>query len=153
MGGQTLGQGLVAEGEHLTGQEGCVLCAVDADGGHGDARRHLNDAEQSVKTVQHAFDGHADDGQGGLCGDDARQCGGHSCGGNDDADAASGSSSSKLLHGLRRAVSRQRVHLKRHLQLVELLAGFLHDGQVAGAAHDNADNRFHILFSLYLYTV
>ena len=144
MGSKTLGKGLVAEGEHLAGQKGGVLCAIDTDGGHGDARRHLDDAEQGVETVQHALDGYTDDRQGGLCSNDTRQSGSHTGSSDDDTDATTSGLVGKLLHSLRCAVCRQGVHLEGYLQLVELLTGFLHDGQVAGAAHDNANDRVHI---------
>jgi hypothetical protein len=35
-------------------------------------------------------------------------------------------------------MGREGIDFKWHLQIVEQLAGFLHNGQVTGAAHDDA---------------
>ena len=51
----------------------------------------------------------------------------------------------RLLNGVWRAMGREGVDFKRYLHLVEQFAGFLHDGQVARAAHDDADYWLHIL--------
>ena len=45
-------------------------------------------------------------------------------------------------------MGRQRIDLKRYLHLVEQLAGFLHNGQVARTAHDNAYDRIHSIYFL-----
>ena len=34
-------------------------------------------------------------------------------------------------------MGRKGIYFKRHLQLIEQLAGFLHNGQVTGTAHDD----------------
>ena len=44
-------------------------------------------------------------------------------------------------------MSREGIDFKRYLHLVKQFAGFLHNGQITGATHDNAYNRFHIFNS------
>ena len=144
VGGQAGGQSVVGQREHLHGQYCGVLRSVHAYGGHGYSRRHLHYAEQGVKPVEHSLDGHSDDGQRRRGGYHARQRGGHARPGDYHLHAAALRSARERLHGVGRAVGREGVHFKRHLQLVEQLAGFLHYGQVACAAHDYAYQWFHI---------
>ena len=71
--------------------------------------------------------------------------GGHAGGGDDDFDAACGGVLGKLLDSFGRAVGREGVHLEGHVHVVQQLGGFLHDWQVGGAAHDDANYGGHIV--------
>ena len=79
---------LVTDGQHLCGQNGGVGSAVDGHGGHGHAAGHLHHGQQAVQTAHHGrLDGHADDRQGGVSGQDAAQMGSLTGTGDDDAKA------------------------------------------------------------------
>lgn len=134
---------VVGDGQDLAGEDGSVECAVYAYGGDGDAGRHLHDGQQGVEAVEAAADGHADDGQCGEGGDDTAEVGGHAGTCDDDLDAAGASPGGELLDLARGAVCRQGEHLEGNLKLLEVIGGFLHHGQIRGAAHDYADDRCH----------
>lgn len=105
----------------------------------GMPRRHLDDGVESVYAVEHGtLDGYADDGQGGVGGNDTRQGGSHSCGGDDDLDAPLAGIFGKLFYGLGRAVGRECVDFKWNVEVIEQLGGLLHNGEVGRAAHDDA---------------
>ena len=129
----------------MHGEDGGVLSAVDGHGGHGDSRGHLEDGEGGVKAFEGAaLDGYADDGQGCLGGDDTRQGGGHAGTGNDDTYAAGGGIAGEVGDLGGGAVGRKGVDFEGDFHLLKEFAGFLHDGEVGGGAHDDADLWFHI---------
>ena len=128
----------ISQCHHLHGKDGCVLCTVHTHRSHGNTRRHLDDAEHSIKPVKHSLDGHPNHGQGGRCGNHTGQGGSHAGSGNDYLDASLLGSAGESLHGIGSAVGRECVHFKGYLHLIEKLAGFFHNRQVTGAAHDNA---------------
>ena len=49
----------------------------------------------------------------------------------------------KFLHCFRCAVGRESVHFERYMQVIEQLRGFLHNGEVGSAAHDDANDWRH----------
>ena len=57
--------------------------------------------------------------------------------GNDDLDATVLGSTGELFDGIGGAMGGEGVDFKRHLHLVEQLAGFFHNGQITCATHDN----------------
>ena len=126
------------------------MCAIDTYCSNWNAWRHLYDAEHGIESVEHTFDGHSDDRQRCAGGNDSRQCGCHSCCGNYYPYATAFGSTRKRLHGIRSTVCREGVHLEGYLHLVKKLTCFLHYGQVACAAHDNANYWFHIVKLLIL---
>ena len=130
---------VVGKGEHLHGQYGGVHCAVYPDRCDGYAGRHLYYAEHRVKAVEHAFDGHADDGQRGRRRYYARQGGSHAGAGYYHLNAAGLGSACELFYCVGRAVCREGVDLERNLHVVEEPACLFHYGQVACAAHDYAN--------------
>ena len=67
------------------------------------------------KAVEHTLNGHTDNGQCGMGGNNSRQSRSHSRSGNDDLDAARLGSLGKLTDLLGSAMSRESVHLKRYL--------------------------------------
>ena len=99
-----LGDGLIAECYHLSGEDGGVLRTIDAHRSHGDARRHLDDGEHGIEAVEHALDGYADDRQWGRGGDDTGQGGSHASTRDDDLHAAGLGTFGKLLHSVGRAM-------------------------------------------------
>jgi hypothetical protein len=88
--------------------------------------------------LQSRADGHADDGERSECSDNTGQSGSHAGSSDDNFDATVASAGGKLLNLARSAVSAECVHLERHPESFEESASFADNGQVAGAAHDNA---------------
>ena len=101
--------------------------------------------ESRASRPEHTLDGHTNDGQRGRSGYHTRQGSRHTGTGDDDTKAAALSTGGKGLNLGRSAVSREGVHFKRHLHLFEQTRSLFHNGQVAGAAHDNAYEGFHCL--------
>ena len=63
-------------GQDLHCEDGGVLGSVDGHGGHRDAGRHLDEAQQGIHPVQgSSIDGNADHRQGGVGGNDPAQVG------------------------------------------------------------------------------
>ena len=137
--GEALSQISIAQGKHLHGEDGCILCAIHTHGGYRDARRHLDDREHGIETVEHALDGYADDGQCGAGCYHARKGCRHTGSGNDHLDATILGCARKGLNGIGGAMGGEGIDFERYLHLIEQLTGFLHNGQVARAAHDNTD--------------
>ena len=141
---EAVSHGAVGKGEHLHSQDSGVHCTVYRYCGYGDAGRHLNNGKQSIEPVEHSFDGYADDGEGGVGGNDTGQGGSHTGSGNDHLDATLLCRGGKLLHFGRCTVSREGVDFKGDFHFVEELCSFVHNGEVAGATHDNAYDRSHV---------
>lgn len=134
-----LGDAVVAERNHLASEYGSVHGSVHAYCRNGNAWGHLYDGEHSIESVEHTLDRHADDGQGGACSDNAWQSCCHACCGDDYLNATRLSAFSEFFYCVRCAMSREGVHLKRYLHVVQELACLFHNGQVGCAAHDDAN--------------
>ena len=80
-----------------------------------------------------------DDGQRRRGCNDTRQCGSHTCTSDNHLHATFLGRLCKLLHSIGSTMGREGIHFKGHLQLIEQLTGFLHNGQVTRATHDNTD--------------
>lgn len=65
--------------------------------------------------------------------------GSHTSSTDDYLDATLLSRSGELLYLTRRAVSGEREHLKGNAEGIETSGSFLHDGQIGGTAHNDAD--------------
>ena len=137
IGSQTLSQIGIGKGHHLNSEDSRILSAIDTDSSHRDTRGHLDDREHGVKAIEHTLDGNSDNWQGGRGGDDTWQGCSHTGTGYNHLDTTILGSTGKRLYGIGRAMGRKGIYFKRHLQLIEQLAGFLHNGQVTGAAHDD----------------
>ena len=68
---------LIGKGNHLGSEDGSVLSRIHTNSSHRNARRHLNDAEHGIKTIEHTLDRHTDNWQWGSCCDDTRKGGSH----------------------------------------------------------------------------
>ena len=60
-----LGHFLIGKGNHLGSEDGCILSCIHTNSSHRNARRHLDDAEHGIKTIEHTLDRHTDNWQWG----------------------------------------------------------------------------------------
>ena len=122
---------------------------ADSEGRYGNTFWHLRDRQQGILTTQifgrHRHTQHRHDRF--RC-DHAGQMRSATGTRNNYFHSAGRSIFSKLRHLLRHAVCGESVHFKGDLELIEDLCGFLHDRPVACAAHDDADEWFH-MFGLF----
>ena len=145
-----LGEVGVAEREDGDSEDSCIFSGIDSYCGDGYARGHLDDGEHSVESIKHTLDGDADDRQGGMGSDDTGQCGRHAGAGEYDLDAASLGFAGEGCDFVWSTVGGERVDLKGDIHRVEQLSSLLHDREVAGAAHDDAYERFHIFLLMWV---
>ena len=135
---QLLRQTPVLHGQDLDGKQRGVDGPVNGNSGHRDPGRHLYRRQERVNAVQRiGFQWDADDRQGGLGSQRARQMGGHARGGDEHAEAVFPGVPGELggLEG--GAVGGIDVDLTGHTEGAEGIGGLARDGQVAGAAHDD----------------
>ena len=105
----------------------------------GHAPRHLHDRVQRIDARQRGrLHGHADDGQRRHRGDHARQVRGAARAGHYYFQASASGAPRVLDESIGRAVRAPDRALVLDFELLEHLAGCLHDRQVAVAAHDHA---------------
>ena len=130
--------------QHLYGKDGSVHGTINGNGGYRYARRHLDDGVKGVYAIECGpFYGNPDYRQCGVGSNDAGQGGSHTGSGNNHFNAALTGILGKFLHCFRCAVGRESVHFERYMQVIEQLRGFLHNGEVGSATHDDANDWRH----------
>src|SRR5262245_29806172 len=134
---------LVGEGEDLDGQERGVGGArlADGDGGDGDARGHLDGRVERVGAAERGRGHrHADHRDRRQRRHHAREVRGPAGGRDEDLEPPEAGRRRVLVGALGRAMRGDDRHLVGHVELVEEVETALEDGQVAVAAHDDADD-------------
>ena len=134
----------VGGGEHLHREQCGVGGAglADGDGGDGDALRHLHDREQRVDAGEcGGGDGDADHGHERLRGEHAGQVRRATGGRDDHAQPAPMRGLGVPEHLVGGAVCGDHTHFVGHAELLEEGDGGGEDGEVAGAAHHDANER------------
>ena len=111
----------LAEGKHLHCQQACIVCRANANGGHGDSRRHLDNGKQTVQPIHKGgLDGQADHRHDGLSRQNTAQMGCLTSRSDNHAKAVFLGVLGKLLGLGRSTVGGEDPRLKRNTELLQL---------------------------------
>lgn len=139
---QGTGNGGIAQGQDLGGEEGGVHRSRLADGKRADgySGRHLHDGQEAIVTFERrGFDGDAENGQERHGSGHAGEMGGAAGSGYDDPEAFTFSGSGEFIETVGRAVGRYNARLMRDAQRLQGVGRVLHGLPVGLASHDDGD--------------